>query len=204
MTMNIHYLIHLIECVEKNGPLWAYSMFSFESLNGTLKNYASKSSNVINQIVEKVALQSTRPEKSEMSCRLENELNMRVSQNERDMIKNIIKKSDDCKFYATFHQGSLMYTSRSYTKAKKTIDYFISFVDNKLGKIEYFFECSNQKYAVISEYVIEKKVDQFIEVTPKTGISKTIIRSVDEIIEKYRYLHAYWLKGNNSSTSQLI
>lgn len=191
MTMNAHSLTHLVDCVEKMGPLWAYSMFSFESYNGTLKAYASKSNNVINQIVEKVALRSARPEKIEMSQteRLGNEIktHLSISPCERELI-NMIKKNDECKFFSTFKRGSVMYTSRNYTKAKKTIDYFISVKNDKFGKVEYFFECSNQNYVVISEYVVEKKVDQFIEVKPRTCLSKTIIKPVNEIIDKYIYM----------------
>ena len=37
MTMNMHQLKHLSECVKHWGPLWGYSCFCFESLNGHLK-----------------------------------------------------------------------------------------------------------------------------------------------------------------------
>lgn len=43
MTMNVHGLKHLVDTVEDMGPLWAYSMFAFESLNGRLKKYAADS-----------------------------------------------------------------------------------------------------------------------------------------------------------------
>ena len=31
--MNAHLLSHIAECVQKWGPLWAYSCFSFEGMN---------------------------------------------------------------------------------------------------------------------------------------------------------------------------
>ena len=37
--MNVHMLRHLIFHVKNWGPLWVYSCFSFESLNGELKKY---------------------------------------------------------------------------------------------------------------------------------------------------------------------
>lgn len=36
-TMNVHLLRHLVTCVRNWGPLWVYSCFSFESMNGHLK-----------------------------------------------------------------------------------------------------------------------------------------------------------------------
>ena len=36
-TMNVHMLKHLPACVANWGPLWAYSCFHFESVNGHLK-----------------------------------------------------------------------------------------------------------------------------------------------------------------------
>ena len=36
MTMNIHSLLHLPQCVRNLGPLWAHSCFPFENANGEL------------------------------------------------------------------------------------------------------------------------------------------------------------------------
>ena len=38
-TMNVHLLCHLPVCVSDWGPLWCYSCFPFESVNGRLKTY---------------------------------------------------------------------------------------------------------------------------------------------------------------------
>ena len=37
VTIKIHQLLHLVECVRHLGPLWAHSCFPFEDLNGRLK-----------------------------------------------------------------------------------------------------------------------------------------------------------------------
>ena len=36
-TMNVHLLSHLVDCVKRWGPLWAYSCFVYETMNGHLK-----------------------------------------------------------------------------------------------------------------------------------------------------------------------
>ena len=36
MTSNVHQLLHLCDVVRNLGPLWVYSCFTFESINGEL------------------------------------------------------------------------------------------------------------------------------------------------------------------------
>lgn len=43
MTCNLHQLLHMVESVEKFGPLWVTSCFSFENLNGILKSMVHSS-----------------------------------------------------------------------------------------------------------------------------------------------------------------
>lgn len=59
MTMNVHCLLHLTECVKNLGPLWAYSMFSFEPYNGSLKKYGQAPNNVVHQVVESIVKKSS-------------------------------------------------------------------------------------------------------------------------------------------------
>ena len=39
LTANFHMLVHLSDCVKDWGPLWGYSTFGFENLNGYLRQY---------------------------------------------------------------------------------------------------------------------------------------------------------------------
>ena len=36
-THNVHLISHLVDCVQSWGPLWAYTCFVFETMNGQLK-----------------------------------------------------------------------------------------------------------------------------------------------------------------------
>ena len=36
-THNVHLISHLMDCVHSWGPLWAYTCFVFETMNGQLK-----------------------------------------------------------------------------------------------------------------------------------------------------------------------
>lgn len=48
--MNVHMLSHLHHCVLNWGPLWAYSCFSFEGMNGHLKQMFHGSQDMTKQM----------------------------------------------------------------------------------------------------------------------------------------------------------
>ena len=52
LTANFHMLVHLSDCVKDWGPLWGYSTFGFENLNGYLRQYAHGTGNILPQLVE--------------------------------------------------------------------------------------------------------------------------------------------------------
>lgn len=61
-TFNLHQLLHLTDCVENNGPLWACSCFFFEDLNGDLRSLFHGSQNVEEQIIHSVSALQHIPE----------------------------------------------------------------------------------------------------------------------------------------------
>ncbi|XP_058828764.1 uncharacterized protein LOC131688491 [Topomyia yanbarensis] len=50
MTYNVHLLLHLANCTRNFGPLWAFSLFIFEDINGLLKRYIKGPKDPILQI----------------------------------------------------------------------------------------------------------------------------------------------------------
>jgi len=46
MTVCLHSLMHLPDCVRNLGPLWSHSCFAFESANGELLKLFSGSTGV--------------------------------------------------------------------------------------------------------------------------------------------------------------
>lgn len=46
ITLNMHSLLHLPQCVTELGPLWVYSCFPFENINGTLMEQFHGTQNV--------------------------------------------------------------------------------------------------------------------------------------------------------------
>ena len=56
-TLNMHSLIHLASFVEMWGPLWAYSCFGFENMNGHLKKMFHGTRQILYQLVFTVQAQ---------------------------------------------------------------------------------------------------------------------------------------------------
>ncbi len=50
VTMNVHLLSHLADCVLNWGPLWAYSCFAFEGKNHTLNKLFHGTKNMSKQV----------------------------------------------------------------------------------------------------------------------------------------------------------
>ncbi|MCH9716718.1 MAG: hypothetical protein K0U52_06490, partial [Gammaproteobacteria bacterium] len=60
-TPNVHYLRHLCHYVRLWGPLWAYSMFGYENMNGHIKKEFHGSRKVLNQLVFNVQMHQSLP-----------------------------------------------------------------------------------------------------------------------------------------------
>ena len=57
--MNIHYLVHLSSFVRMWGPLWVYSCFGFENMNGHLKKKFHGTRQILGQLVFTVKTQQS-------------------------------------------------------------------------------------------------------------------------------------------------
>ena len=51
VLLNVHNLLHLVEDVNTNGPLWCNSLFVFEDWNGDITDFFYGTQNVANQVI---------------------------------------------------------------------------------------------------------------------------------------------------------
>ena len=51
MTVCLHSLMHLPDCVRNLGPLWSHSCFTFESANGELLKLFHGSAEIEKQVI---------------------------------------------------------------------------------------------------------------------------------------------------------
>ena len=62
LTLNRHSLLHLPDCIEDLGPLWVYSCFPFENVNGHLMELFHGTQNVELQILSSVNVFQNMPD----------------------------------------------------------------------------------------------------------------------------------------------
>ena len=63
-TMNLHMVIHFSKLVRLWGPLWCYSCFGFESMNGHLRKNCHGTRLVLTQLIHNVRMRQLLPMKS--------------------------------------------------------------------------------------------------------------------------------------------
>lgn len=56
MKYNVHLLLHIPLCVRNYGPMWTFSLFNFEDINGVLKKYVKGPKEPIVQIATRCTL----------------------------------------------------------------------------------------------------------------------------------------------------
>eukprot|EP00105_Crassostrea_gigas_P038741 XP_019922889.1 PREDICTED: uncharacterized protein LOC105328585 [Crassostrea gigas] len=61
VTLNMHSLLHLPECVEDLGPLWVYSCFPYENANGLLTELFHGTQNIELQIISSLNIVQKMP-----------------------------------------------------------------------------------------------------------------------------------------------
>ena len=64
-TYNMHSMIHVCESVKRCGPLWTYSCFGFENMNGYLKKHCHGTRNVLPQLVRNLRMKQLTSSSSE-------------------------------------------------------------------------------------------------------------------------------------------
>ena len=62
-TANMHSLLHTADFVRIWGPLWCYSMFGFESMNGTIDGKYHGTGKIVSQISFNIQLEQSLPHK---------------------------------------------------------------------------------------------------------------------------------------------
>lgn len=191
VTMNVHLLRHVTDSVEKLGPLWSYSMFSFESMNGRLLKLANGTQATLQQIVEKYILKKVYPiclkdmksENEKLYGKSEIEITAFVS---NLLSWNNIDVAGDEKLsiYSKLKKDKIIYTSKNYKLSVKTADYFLRFTD-LFGKVQYYFKKNNCVYIVVEEFIVIDKKSHILEVAPSHNIS---IKTANEIVDKFIYM----------------
>lgn len=112
MTMNVHQILHLVDCVRNFGPLWTFSMFPFESYNGLLKSFIVAPTDILHQIATRyIGYKTINLEKKREKCfpavevKYETEIELEAHYIEAIEVADVV--SVDAKFYTCLEKNGL-------------------------------------------------------------------------------------------------
>ena len=117
-TLNVHSVIHMCDFIHRWGPLWCYSTFGFENLNGFIKKRCHGTRNVLPQLIQAVRMGQSLPTLNKKLSSQENTTTMgfldklcrqkEASIGPKEKIKNITLDSSELKVLeeAGFHVTS--------------------------------------------------------------------------------------------------
>lgn len=193
MVINAHLLKHLADAVRELGPLWCQSNFAFERNNGHLVKRVVGTTDVLLQVSSKYCLskaiinESEKPKSSEKLL-----LGKSISIVEQSLVVFNIKSQKvldlsnvDLIVHKRIILNNVIYTSKLYTRPKKTIDYFIGLKNNIFGMAKFYFESNGKTFVVMEEFKIGETIDHIFKVEPTR---RNIMALTEEIKIKYLYM----------------
>lgn len=200
MVMNVHLVLHLVNACKSLGPLWTQSAFVFEDFNGVLLKHAKGTTDVILQIASKYVLDKSYSEDVE-NRKFDNPVGLGRAKKQKipancdvnDVRYNEMKAYQDAgavnftnrKFVTTFDRIQLQnvtITSQNYTKAIKTIDYFVRLKCGTFGIVKYYLQEGDIIFAMLEIFQTSANIDQFYEV--HTTEARIIVEAI-QIDKRY-------------------
>lgn len=197
VTMNVHLLRHISNAVRNLGPLWAQSVFGFETNNGVLVQSANGSKRLVEEMAEKYILKRT-------LALLQNKENQQIIDSTSCIFTGngkLISLTDveqstfnkygiELELNGKIHAWNRMifngniYTSIKY-KETSSIDYFVKFNDISSGIVQFFFNYNNVSYALVEKFKLCVNIDHLQEVE---STSKFSIQKISDIYDKLMFM----------------
>lgn len=161
MTMNVHLLTHIVQCIKHSGPLWAQSAFAYESFNAVLLNYVNGTTDVLSQITTKYTYST-----QIVTAKISKDRKFQLLGISMDANINNVKYLN---VFKRLQIGHITYTSTIYSRPKKSVDYFVRLRGNEIGAIRFYFQRKNEIYLsyILYEHIIgnvDCENDQFLEI----------------------------------------
>lgn len=163
VTMNIHLLRHYARSYLISGPIWANSLFAFESNIGRIKNLVSGNTDILLQISEKYA-KSTMfhtdteniPNDSIENEKLSQAKEIEISEDYDEVFNRCgvkFEQNRNLTIYRRLNLNEHTYTS-SIAKEIKSVDYFIEMNDGSIGAILLFTKVNDECMLILNKYEI--------------------------------------------------
>lgn len=192
VVMNLHLLAHICWAVRNNGPLWAQSAFSYETMNGVLSNYVNGPAKPAHQILSKYMISrflnndsEEYPSDSTFHKMMRPDYHFQSDEDGVLRSYNVdpSKTSVFCRCKGDIHT----YTSEIYGNVS-FVDYFVRLLSEnteQIGKIRLFFSVQEHNYFIFENYTVLEQKNQFEFVMSTRKLS---IHSISDITMKYVYV----------------
>lgn len=168
ITMNTHMIKHIPTAVENNGPLWSYSLFGFESMNGVVVKANTCNDKILSQLVWKYCMRRTLEDEPIQNLTEEIKLSGKST-----ILLNAQEKAIFNDSMMEYPENGVLDTHKSVklngeifksllSKESTTIDYFIKTKNNVIGAVKFYFVRDFIIYALIENYRVMKNFDHFL------------------------------------------
>ncbi|XP_055586117.1 uncharacterized protein LOC129738837 [Uranotaenia lowii] len=200
MTYNVHLLTHLVQSARDYGPLWAFSLFPFENINGVLKKFVKGPNEPLIQITNRCImahLQNTSfAQFSNPSVRdfCSKKVTNKSSRNEL-MVYDLQGLSNKYNSLQQFYVIDKLYNSKFFFKSVETRktktnrnghnNCYFSIVENDaevFGEIQNILSDGSQFYFVFKKIIIQSTNEALFKYQVQDEIS--LIR-VNDTLSKY-------------------
>lgn len=170
-TSNVHILVHLPKSVLQLGPLWATSMFPFESANGILLELITAAKGVPQQIVERCAMQQTLRDLSDgvefpkklgqifrsfIKARVPHEngclgapLTLELTETASGVVQSHFGMLPVLEKYLRANVQGFEVNSVEYTRCKKTCRRFVKMTDGNFCEIQAIYKCPTEAVFIL-------------------------------------------------------
>lgn len=192
MVMNVHLVKHLCESVRQLGPLWCHSAFPFERNNGCLLKMVNGTTDVLYQMSSKYALKKSLKKNFEMNetdpafCGRSVPISEKtLSVVNYDSLTRVNLSNEKLQAYKRLKIGKTIYTSKLYTRPKKSVDYFIQLEDERFGAAKFYLESNGKKYVIMEEYEI---IDTIYHIDKVQKTNTTLMAAIEVIQKKLIFM----------------
>lgn len=200
VVMNTHLVQHLVHSVRNHGPLWTHSAFHFEDFNGVITKFVKGTTDVLLQVsskyllLKKLQLNTSNDFIATFEL-LGKSVKINVDESDSKALSNKkIRLVENWMFvYKRLLKSKRTFTSIAYSKAKKTVDYFVSFTNGSLGIIKYYFKIEDIIYVMVEQYGVRRMVGHIREMQ---ALNQNIVMNAKNIVTKYIYMKIegrHWL-----------
>lgn len=185
VTMNVHLLRHIADCVINAGPIWANSMFGFEANHAVLKGYMHGAT--ISQIAERYILKKCLPHENMQigNARKIKEKFELYSPNEIE--KYVLKKFG---FVPNQTTGKIRIQKiadfkcaqiKSKLYKTRTLDYFVKIKPSLIAAVHFFFTCREKKYAFVEIYQYVGKHSHLSQISTTGGFQIHLFENIEKL-----------------------